>query len=399
MTPEPEARVPSPSVRDCHRRSNTSIYIVKENRTYDQVLGDMKEGNGDASLVLFGEQVTPNHHKLAREFVLLDNFYVNSDVSADGHNWSTAAHRFRLRAKDVAQQLCAPAQALRLRRPRGHRRSPGRLPLDQRPSRGDFDAKLWVLRQQSQDHPPRTRHRLKAVRDAVLGPVTNRQYRGFDLDYPDVERAKVFLEDLAEFEKNGQMPRLIFMRLGNDHTNGSTPGKKAPLSLAADNDYALGMIVEGVSHSGLWPKTAIFVLEDDAQNGPDHVDSHRSGAFVLSPYARRRAVDSSMYNTTSMLRTMELILGLNPMTQFDAGARPMHASFQAAPDLAPYTAEKPRIALDERNPAASPTAARSSRLDFSEEDLADDNELNDILWLAVRGSPAPPAPTRSYFAR
>jgi hypothetical protein len=157
--------------------------------------------------------------------------------------------------------------------------------------------------------------------------------------------------------------------------------------------------VEGVSHSRFWPKTAIFVLEDDAQNGPDHVDSHRSAAFVLSPYARRRAVDSSMYNTTSMLRTMELILGLNPMTQFDAGARPMHAAFQAAPDLAPYTAEKPRVALDERNLAASPTAARSSRLDFGEEDLADDNELNDILWLAVRGSPAPPAPTRSYFAR
>jgi hypothetical protein len=189
------------------------------------------------------------------------------------------------------------------------------------------------------------------------------------------------------------------MRLGNDHTHGSTPGKTAPLSMVADNDYALGMIVEGMSHSSLWSKTAIFVLEDDAQNGPDHVDSHRSAAFVLSPYVRRHAVDSSMYNTTSVLRTMELILGLHPMTQFDAAARPMHAVFQAAPDLTPYTAEKPRIALDERNPAASPTAARSSRLDFSQEDLADDNELNDILWLAVRGSSAPPAPTRSYFAR
>jgi hypothetical protein len=237
------------------------------------------------------------------------------------------------------------------------------------------------------------------VRDPVLRKVTNPRYRGFDLDYPDVERAKVFLRDLAEFESSGQMPRLITMRLGNDHTSGTTPGKIAPLSSVADNDYALGMIVEGVSRTRFWPKTAIFVLEDDAQNGPDHVDSHRSPAFVISPYAKRRAVDSTMYNTTSMLRTIELVLGLNPMTHFDAGARPMHAAFQAVPDASPYAAEKPRIALDERNPAASPTAARSLRLDLSEEDRVDDDELNDILWLAVRGGAVPPAPTRSYFAR
>jgi phospholipase C len=195
------------------------------------------------------------------------------------------------------------------------------------------------------------------------------------------------------------MPRLILMRLGNDHTSGTTAGKIAPLSSVADNDYALGMIVEAVSHSRFWSKTAIFVLEDDAQNGPDHVDSHRSPAFVISAYSKRHAVDSNMYNTTSMLRTMELILGLNPMTQFDAGARPMQAAFQATPDASAYTAEKPRVALDERNPAVSPTAARSQRLDFSEEDRIDDNELNAILWLALRGGPGTPAPTRSYFAR
>jgi phospholipase C len=159
------------------------------------------------------------------------------------------------------------------------------------------------------------------------------------------------------------------------------------------------MIVEAVSHSRFWAKTAIFILEDDAQNGPDHIDSHRSPAFVISAYSKRHAVDSNMYNTTSVLRTIELIVGLNPMTQFDAAARPMHAAFQAAPDASPYTAEKPRVALDERNPAVSPTAARSLRLDFSEEDRADDNELNAILWLALRGGPGTPAPTRSYFAR
>jgi YVTN family beta-propeller protein len=374
------------------------IYIVKENRTYDQVLGDMKEGNGDASLVLFGEQVTPNHHKLAREFVLLDNFYVNSDVSADGHNWSTAGI-----ASDYVQKMWPNSYAGRRKLYDYEGQEATALPpagyLWTNAAAAGLSMRNYGYFASNRKSPAAGQTQVEGVRDAVLRTVTNMQYRAFDLDYPDVERAKVFLQDLAEFEKNGQMPRLIFMRLGNDHTQGSTPGKKAPLSLVADNDYALGMIVEGVSHSRLWPKSAIFVLEDDAQNGPDHVDSHRSAAFVLSPYARRHAVDSSMYNTTSMLRTMELILGLHPMTQFDAGARPMHSAFQAAADLSPYTAEKPRVALDERNPAASPTAARSSRLDFSQEDLADDDELNDILWLAVRGTPAPPAPTRSYFAR
>jgi hypothetical protein len=159
------------------------------------------------------------------------------------------------------------------------------------------------------------------------------------------------------------------------------------------------MIVEGVTRSQFWPRTAIFVLEDDAQNGPDHVDSHRSPAFVISPYVKRRSVDSAMYNTTSMLRSIELILSLRPMTHFDAGARPMHAAFQATPDVSTYTAEKPRIPLDDRNPPASPTAARSARLDFSEEDRIDDDELNAILWSAIRGNSAPPPPTRSYFGR
>ena len=374
------------------------IYIVKENRTYDQVLGDMKEGNGDASLVLFGDQVTPNHHKLAREFVLLDNFYVNSDVSADGHNWSTAAI-----ASDYVQKMWPNSYAGRrkLYDYEGQEQTshPAAGYLWTNAAVAGITMRNYGYFASNRKSPAAGQTQVEGVRDTVLSTVTNLQYRGFDLEYPDVERAKVFLHDLAEFEKSGQMPRLIFMRLGNDHTHGSTPGKTAPLSMVADNDYALGMIVEGMSHSSLWSKTAIFVLEDDAQNGPDHVDSHRSAAFVLSPYVRRHALDSSMYNTTSVLRTMELILGLHPMTQFDAAARPMHAVFQAAPDLTPYTAEKPRIALDERNPAASPTAARSSRLDFSQEDLADDNELNDILWLAVRGSSAPPAPTRSYFAR
>ena len=373
------------------------IYIVKENRTYDQVLGDMKQGNGDASLVLFGERVTPNLHKIAREYVLLDNFYVNSDVSADGHNWSTAAI-----APDYVQKLWPNSYA-------------GRRKLydyeGQEPTAVPPAGYLWTnaagagisMRNFGYfvDNLPQAQPgavQVKDVRDSVLRPVTNRYYRGFDLDYPDVDRARVFLRELAEYEKTGQMPRLIFVRLGNDHTSGTAPGKISPIAAVADNDYAVGMIVEGISKSRFWPRTAIFVLEDDAQNGPDHVDSHRSPAFVISPYVKKGRVDSSLYNTTSMLRTMELILGLRPMTQFDAGARAMNGLFQDTPAAASYSAEKPRVSLDDRNPAESATAARSARMDFSHEDRIDDDELNAILWRAIKGN-EPPPPVHSFFAR
>ncbi len=186
--------------------------------------------------------------------------------------------------------------------------------------------------------------------------------------------------------------------MGNDHTSGTTPGKIAPLSAFADNDYALGMIVEGLSRSKFWASTAIFVVEDDAQNGPDHIDSHRSPAFLISPYTRTGKIDSTMYNTTSVLRTMELILGLRPMTHYDAGARPMINAFSKDAVLTPYVAEKPRISLEARNPGNAPAAARSARLDFDDADLNDDDEMNDILWLALRGTDPPP-PVRSFFVR
>src|SRR6185369_2617077 len=219
---------------------------------------------------------------------------------------------------------------------------------------------------------------ITGVRDPILAKVTNPMYRGFDLNHPDVERAKVFLSELAEYEKTGNMPRLIVMRLGNDHTSGTAANRIAPLSAAADNDYAVGMLIEALSKSRFWTSTAVFILEDDAQNGADHVDSHRSPAYVISPWVKRHAVDSTMYNTTSMLRTMEFLLGLRPMTQFDAAARPMTASFLAKPDPAPYTAEKPRYSLTEKNPGTAPGAAASNRMNFEEADQNDDDELNDI---------------------
>ncbi len=372
------------------------IYIVKENRTYDQVLGDMKEGNGDASLVLFGENVTPNLHKLAREFVLLDNFYVNSDVSADGHNWSTAAI-----APDYVEKLWPNEYAGRRRLYDFEEQDPASLPpagyLWTNAAAAGISIRNFGYMVDNKPDAANGSEQIAAVRDPVLAKVTNRMYRGFDLTYPDVERAKVFLGELGEYEKSGNMPRLIVMRMGNDHTNGIAAGRLAPLSLAADNDYAVGMLVEGVSKSRFWASTVICVLEDDAQNGPDHVDSHRSPAFLISPWVKRHAVDGTMYNTTSMLRTIEFLLGLQPMTQFDAGARAMTASFQRQPDPAPYTAEKPRIPLDQRNPD-SPAARASAHMDFDEADQNDDDALNDMLWRAIRKD-APPPPVRSYFSR
>jgi DNA-binding beta-propeller fold protein YncE len=376
------------------------IYIVKENRSYDQVLGDMKEGNGDPSLVLFGEDVTPNHHKLAREFALFDNFYVNADVSADGHHWSTAAI-----SNDYVEKFWRSDAARRRQVYDFEGQEPTAAPpagyLWTNAALAGLSLRNFGYYVENKPHAAVGSEQVTTVHDPVLARVTNRFFRGYDQDFPDVERAKVFLAELAEYEKGGPhggMPRLIVMRLGNDHTSGTRPGAIAPLSSVADNDAGLGQIVEGVSHSRFWRSTAIFVVEDDAQNGPDHVDSHRSVAFVISPFIKRHTVDGTMYNTASVLRTMELLLGLRPMTHFDAAARVIRAPFEATPDGAPYTAEKPRIRLDERNTANSPGARASAAMDFREADRNDDDELTGILWRAIRHTPPPP-PTSSYFAR
>jgi len=373
------------------------IYIVKENRTYDQVFGKIGKGNGDPSLTLFDESAAPNHYKLAREFVLFDNFYVNSDVSADGHSWATASI-----APDYVQKTWQNQYA-------GRRKKydyEGDEPANSAPAGYLWTNALaaglsirnygyWVTNKK--EAAPFGQVQIEAVKDPALRPVTNMKYRSFDLDYTDVDRARTFLEDVAGFEASGKMPNLMILRLGNDHTNGTTPGKIAPLSCFADNDYALGMIVEGVSKSKFWPSTAIFVIEDDAQNGPDHVDSHRSPMLAISPYTRRGVIDSTMYNQSSVLRTMELILGMRPMTHFDAGARPLYAAFSPTPNNAPYAAEKPRISVTDRNPPRSATAERSAKMDFDEADEIDDDELNEILWIAIKGT-EPPAPVRSFFS-
>jgi len=374
------------------------IYIVKENRTYDQVLGDMKQGNGDPSLVLFGEKVTPNLHKIASEFVLLDNFYENSDVSADGHNWATAAI-----APDYTQRMWPNSYA-------GRRKTydyEGQEPTNAPPA-----GYIWTAAGQAgitmrnygyyvdnRKTAEADGTQITSVRDPILAPVTDPNYRGFDLDYPDVERAKEFLDEMKDFEKDGSMPQLLIMRMGNDHTSGTTAGKLSPLALNADNDQGVGMVVEAVSKSKFWNETAIFVIEDDAQNGPDHVDSHRAPAFVISPWVKKGTVNSTLYNQASVLRTIELILGLHPLTAYDAGARPMFNVFANTASPQPYTLEKAQIPLDTRNPANTATAARSSRMKFDQADEIDDDELNAILWAAIKGPGTPmPVPVASRFS-
>ncbi len=375
------------------------IYVIKENRTYDQVLGDVKEGKGEASLCLFGEKVTPNQHKLAREFVLLDNFYVEGEVSADGHQWSMGAY-----ANDFVEKVwplnyrgSTPLGKLKKYPSEGHygaiERPAGGYVWDRCAEAGVSYRSYgeWIENGKKPGDPGEAS--VKAL-EGHFDPL----FRGYDLDYPDVKRAERFLTELARFEREGELPRMIILRLPNDHTAGTRVGKPTPTAMVADNDLALGMVVEGVSKSKFWKDTAIFVLEDDAQNGPDHVDCHRSIAFVVSPYTRRKVVDSTAYTTSSMLRTMELILGLKPMSQFDAAATPMYSSFTSKADFTPYEHVQAQVDLKETNKASAFGAKESEKLDLDKEDAADDLVFNEIIWRSVKGPNSPmPAPVRAAF--
>jgi DNA-binding beta-propeller fold protein YncE len=387
---------PIPAQRNGSSPIQHCIYIIKENRTYDQVLGDLEKGNADPSLCLFPEEVTPNHHKLAREFVLLDNFYVDGEVSADGHEWSMGAY-----ASDYVEKMWPMSY--------GHNDtkkytypSEGRFKIAE--SAGGY---LWDRAKEARvsyrtygefiNNGATTNDPGFTLVPALLGHF-DPGFRSFDIDYSDLARADRFISELHRFEKEGEMPRLQIVRLPNDHTAGTSVGKLTPQSYVAENDLALGRVVEAVSRSRFWASTAIFVVEDDAQDGPDHVDAHRTIAYAISPYVRRGQVDSTLYSTVSMLRTIELILGLKPMTQFDAAAMPMVNAFQATAELRPYQAESSRVSLQERNTTSSWGSDLSAKMDFSREDAIDDRQLNEVIWRSIKGSNAPlPAPARSAF--
>ena len=365
------------------------LYIIRENRAYDQVFGDIKTGNGDPDLTVFGEQVTPNAHALAEHYVLLDNLYANGEVSEDGHKWCDAAYATDFIEKawpnsysdrgepDADERLTdSPAGALwdNCRKHGVTYRSYGEA--------ADFTS--------TPDAPP------VFTGDKGLAGHVNTEWAKFPFGVGrDTQRAAIFLKELNEAEKTGQWPQFMVAWLPEDHTQGLKPGAYTPVAAVASNDQALGMIVDGISHSRFWKDTAIFVIEDDAQNGPDHVDAHRTVGLVISPYVKRGQVDSTQYSTASLVHTMELILGLPPMTQYDRNAAPMLDSFTGSPDLTVYANIGSKVDLEAKNPATGPGAAASNRLDFSGPDRADPDALNAILWHALKPGQPLPAPVRS----
>jgi len=392
------------------------VYIVKENRTYDQLFGDLGRGNGDPSLVMFGESVTPNQRKLAREFVLLDNFYATGGNSADGHQWLTQANEVayclwpgyagRSYPFDGSDPLAysssgflwdyalARGKSVRIYGEyAGIMRNPTALDrpgLLKRWKNGDDLTTQWSVRAPIEP----------------MNKILAAQYPTYTNAIPDVVRAQIFLKDVAAWERDGKMPNLTLVQLPSDHTYGTSPGTSTPKAMVADNDLALGQIVERLTKSKFWPKMAIFVVEDDAQNGVDHVDGHRTVALAISPYTRRGSIDSTFYSHQSMLKTIELILGLPTMSLFDLIAHDMRASFADTPDLAGYTAVTPAQDLFELNPPAQAlrgeqkkAALASAKFKWDVPDAAPSARLNRILWHDTRGWRTPfPGTRNAVFA-
>lgn len=362
------------------------FYIVKENRTYDQVLGDMPEGNGDTSLCLFGEKITPNQHALAREFVLLDNFYVDGEVSADGHNWSFGAY-----ATDYLEKTWVTSYGGR----GGNYDAEGNRAIAN--NKKGF---IWDYCQRAgisyrtygefaDDYKPNI--------PALAGHFCP-YYTSWDESVRDTTRVNQWKRDFDSLLAINAVPRLSTLRLINDHTEGLRKGKPTPFAHVADNDHAVGMFIEHLSKSTIWKESVVFILEDDAQDGPDHVDAHRSTAYVAGGFVKRNFVDHTMYTTSSMLRTIELILGLEPMSQYDAAAEPMWRCFTSTPTLTPFITRALQVDINEKNKVENVWQRISEKLDFSKEDRAPDRLFTEVIWKAVKGEHAiVPAPRRAAF--
>lgn len=393
------------------------LYVIKENHTYDQNFGDLPQGNGDPSLCVFGERITPNQHKLVRDFVLLDNTYCCAILSADGHQWATSGI-----ATDYVERSFAgwPRSY-----PAGNNRnevdavaySPAgylwNLAIDHDRTLRDWgeytiSSKRWrdPQRKGTPGFLDCYRSHVDGTNDVVISceasvaplrPFIATDTSGWDLDVPDIVRADRFIRDLRHPEQTGELPQLMILWLPNDHTAGTKAGSPTPAAMVADNDFAFGRVVEAISHSRFWAETCIVAIEDDPQSGWDHVSGYRTTAYVVSPYTKRDAVVSTQYNQTSLLRTIELILGLPPMNQLDATATPMTDCFTAKPDLTPFVAVPNQVPLDEMNPSpkhvAHPQLRRdayaSARLPLDKVDQCPEDVLNHILWRAMKGPNVP----------
>jgi DNA-binding beta-propeller fold protein YncE len=368
------------------------FYIIKENRTYDQVYGDIREGNGDSSICILGKEITPNQHKLTKEFTLFDNFYCDAEVSADGHNWSTAAYATDYVEKTwpvlyggrggsydfEGSEISAPSSGYiwnQIILKKLSLRNYGEFVVEMKETKGSYESI-----------------------DKALDKYTCTKYPGFDMEISDLYRYKIWEEEFNDFSEKDSLPLFNIIRLPNDHTMGTIKGKLTPQAYVAQNDYALGLMIEKISKSRYWKESIIFVLEDDSQNGSDHVDAHRSGLLVISPYIKRNYIDHTMYSTSSVLKTIELILGLKPMTQFDLSANPVLNPVTDDPNFETFSSLKPLIDIEAKNPADSYGSKRSSEFDFAKEDNIPDVELNEIVWKSIKGKDSKmPAPVRSAF--
>jgi YVTN family beta-propeller protein len=391
------------------------VFIVKENRTYDQVLGALGRGNGEPSFVMFGEDVTPNTHKLSREFVTLDNLYATGGNSASGHQWVTQANEVsytlwpgyegRSYPFDGSDPLAYSARGFiwdaALARgksvavfgeyaPRLGWDQMGRVDLLRRWKAGETFSNLW-----------NTKSPIPPLDSALV-----RSFPAYTMAVPDVVRAQLFIETLKGYTAAGKMPHLTLIQLPSNHTSGTTPGMTTPKAMVADNDLAMGQVVEALTNSPFWPKMAIFVVEDDAQNGVDHVDGHRMPGLIISPYTRRGSVDSTFYAHQSVLKTIELILGLPTLSLFDLIANDMRASFTDTADLTRYTAAIPKQDLFEMNPAATALrgearkgALASAAMRWDVPDAVPSAVLNRITWHSIKGWDVPyPKPVRAAFS-
>ncbi len=392
------------------------VYVIKENRTYDQVLGDDPRGNGDPALCVFGERITPNQHKLVRDFVLLDNTYCAGILSADGHQWSTTAFGTDYLERSFAGWPRSypdgmgedDADALAYS-PAGFIWDNALLHQKSLRNYGEFAEPQVAWRSGKKGTPDflscyrtwkgETNSVIFASQPMIesIRPHQPTNYVGWEMNVPDQYRADFIIQELREYEARGEYPNLTIICLPNDHTSGTSKGSPTPAACVADNDLAFGRIVEAISHSKFWKETVIFAIEDDPQAGWDHVSGYRTTAYCISPYTKRGAVVGTQYNTTSLLRTMEQILGLPPMNQFDATATPMFDCFTNTPDFTPFVALKNNVPLDEMNPDPKKVADTllrqnaysSARLNFRQVDACPEDVLNRILWHAMKGSAAP----------
>jgi YVTN family beta-propeller protein len=360
------------------------IYVIKENRTFDQVFGDMPAADADPSLVFFGRAISPNHHALADRFGLFDRFFTNGEVSEQGHVWLTAAYVTDYTEKTVHSDYS-----------------------DKRPVGVESDADepaagyLWnrvakkgiSLRNYGEFGDPTPTKNGYTSYNAALAPYTSPTYPPFDLTIPDQKRADEWMHEFSNYVAENRLPALEIVYLPNDHTVGARANKPSPRACMADNDLALARIVSALSKTRYWRDTVVFVIEDDAQDGPDHVDSHRSVMFVISAY-NRAGVQHRFTNTTDVVATMEQILGLSPMSQFDYYGRPLNDVFASTPDLTPYEPIVPDVPLKELNPPNTEAAKKSAALDWSRPDAADEDTLNRILWATAKGAEPYPEPRR-----